>query len=330
MLLRVLLLGGPATAAAAGVPFSVQVALHPDRPVGSRYQRVALCGALALAATEVEGLRVGGLSGLAWREQHQRLYALSDRGRLFELRTRWRRGELVGAELVRAVRLRGPDGVPLVGADADAEGLARVSGGGRRRGQEELLISFEQRPRVWRFRADGRFVRDEPLPAPWGEVAAYRAPNQALEAVAWHPRWRLLFGSEQSLRAQPPGTLPLRSTRGAAWDFSANPTLGGSGLVDIAAQRDGTLLLLERAYEAASGRTVITLSRLAPDRARRGAQAPWVAERLVAFDSAEGWALDNFEGLAVLPGQRVLLVSDDNESATQRTLLLCLRLLPRR
>ncbi|MBK6846920.1 MAG: esterase-like activity of phytase family protein [Proteobacteria bacterium] len=208
--------------------------------------------------------------------------------------------------------------------------MALVPGGGRPRGQRALLISFEQRPRVWRFRADGRFVRDEPLPAPWADVASYRSPNEALEAVAWHRRWGLIFGSEQPLRDQAPGTLPLGSAGGAAWQLAANPKVAQSGLVDLVALRDGTLLLLERAYVASSGRTVISLSRLTLRRGRDGVPPlPAAVERLVVFDSAAGWALDNFEGLTALPGQRVLLVSDDNESAAQRTLLLCLRLLPR-
>ncbi|MBK6846919.1 MAG: esterase-like activity of phytase family protein [Proteobacteria bacterium] len=133
LLLLVLLPGRPSAAAPAGLPFSAPVTLHPDYPVGSRYMGVAFCGALALAAIELDGLRVGGLSGLAWDEERQRLQAVSDRGRLFELRLHWRRGELVGAEALRALRLRGPDGAPLEGADADAEGFGAL--GARARGR---------------------------------------------------------------------------------------------------------------------------------------------------------------------------------------------------
>ncbi|MBK8482648.1 MAG: esterase-like activity of phytase family protein [Proteobacteria bacterium] len=318
------------SSAQAGEPFSRQVELHPDHPVGTRYMEVALCGALALAAVEVEGVRVGGLSGLAWDRRRQRLEALSDRGHLFELRLRWRRGRLVAAEVLRAVALRGPEGAPLVGAEADAEGLALVVSRWRGRRRTELFVSFEQRPRVWRFGLDGRFLREEPLPALWTEVTAYRGPNLALEAVAWHSRWGLVFGGEAPLRGQPRQTLPLGAAGGETWQLAASAAVEESGLVDLAPWRDGALLLLERGYVASTGRTVISLSRWTPRPPRGASEAPQATDRLVVLDSAEGWAIDNFEGLAALPGGRVLLVSDDNESARQRTLLLCLRPLGRR
>lgn len=329
-LLLALWLLSAATSAQAGVPFSRAVELHPDHPAGTRYMDVALCGALALAAIEVEGVRFGGLSGLGWDRRRRRLEALSDRGHLFELRLSWRRGRLVAAEAVRAVALRDPEGAPLAGAEADAEGLALVASRRRGRRETELLISFEQRPRVWRFGVDGRFLRDEPLPAPWAEVTAYCGPNLALEAVAWHSRWGLVFGAEAPLRGQPSRTLPIGAAGGATWQLAASSAVEGGGLVDLAPWRDGALLLLERGHVASTGRTVISLSRWTPRTPRGASDVPQTTERLVVLDSADGWAIDNFEGVAALPGGRVLLVSDDNESARQRTLLLCLRPLGRR
>ena len=51
-------------------------------------------------------------------------------------------------------------------------------------------------------------------------------------------------------------------------------------------------------------------------------------DTLLRLSSGQGWALDNFEGLAVLPGGRILIVSDDNTRAVQATLLAAFELAP--
>ena len=63
------------------------------------------------------------------------------------------------------------------------------------------------------------------------------------------------------------------------------------------------MILLRRAHLASDGSVTVTdLARLA---------------------NGDGWSVDNFEGLTRLGGQRYLMVSDDNFSLMQRTLLTC-------
>jgi hypothetical protein len=47
---------------------------------------------------------------------------------------------------------------------------------------------------------------------------------------------------------------------------------------------------------------------------------------LAVFDAAAGWRLDNFEGLAWRSPDQLFLVSDDNASSLQRSLLVHLKL----
>ena len=48
---------------------------------------------------------------------------------------------------------------------------------------------------------------------------------------------------------------------------------------------------------------------------------------MAVFDTSQGWLLDNFEGLARHREQRFFMVSDDNRSALQSTLLVYFELL---
>jgi len=46
------------------------------------------------------------------------------------------------------------------------------------------------------------------------------------------------------------------------------------------------------------------------------------SETLAKLDSADGWRLDNSEGLTRVDKNRYLMVSDDNENIFQKTLLV--------
>ena len=88
---------------------------------------------------------------------------------------------------------------------------------------------------------------------------------------------------------------------------------------------DRRLLVLERAHSWLGMSLVIQLSRTSPWTA-----AGQLLEKtpLARFDSSLGWRVDNFEGLAHHEDNRFFIVSDDNGSALQTTLLVYFELLP--
>jgi hypothetical protein len=51
-------------------------------------------------------------------------------------------------------------------------------------------------------------------------------------------------------------------------------------------------------------------------------------ENVAVFDTSDGWLLDNFEGLTRHRSRRFFMVSDDNTSPLQSTLLVYFELLP--
>lgn len=308
-------------AAEPPAPLARPVALADHLRNGDRLGRLQLRGLLELPPVTVDGQRLAGLSGLAWDDDEELLYALSDLGALFVLRPVVRDGMLVDAVALRAHPLLRPDGERrLRHWQADSEGLDIVHGRNGRRGDAELIVSFEgDPPRISRYRPDGRFVRDEPLPPALRDPRAYAGTNKSLEAVCRHPQAGILTVPERPLRTDPPGHTRLHALSGRSWSI---PRLDG-GVVAIECLANGELLLLERDFSPARLRTAITLHRL---RLPTGAE-PATLERLARLDTRDGLRLDNFEGLAHHRGQRFFLVSDDNDVFVQRTLLMYVELL---
>ena len=84
---------------------------------------------------------------------------------------------------------------------------------------------------------------------------------------------------------------------------------------------DGDVLVLEREFTPAFLRLVITLRRVQLP-AGAAADSRLKSETLAVLDSSQGWRRENFEGLARHRGNRFFMISDDNDTLFQRTLLV--------
>ncbi len=298
-------------------PFRLSDSIGP----GGRLGDIRFLGGLVLPSLKVEGLRFSQLSALAWDDDEGLLYALSDKGALFQLRPVLRNGLLTGLRLVRAVPLHAADGKPLKGRRTDAEGMDILHGRNGRRGDAELLVSFERFPRVVRLRPDGRAVRDKPLPAPLAEPRAYDADNRMLEAVCRDDRFGILVVPEAPLREERAGYTRIFSLSGRFWFLSPEGDYRISALECLGS---GELLVLERDFGRLYGRIATRLRRV---RLAQGGQTSVLAKTVVELDAAAGHSVDNFEGLARHRGRRFFMISDDNDLFVQRTLLVYFELL---
>jgi hypothetical protein len=264
--------------------------------------RVHLLGAIAVTA---EDPAFGGLSGLALDPGAARFTAVSDRGALFDGRLLYEGDRLSGIADLHRRPLRDPRGMARPPEADDAEELAAAPDGA-------LYVSFERDPRIWRY--------DDP-DGPATELS--RAPgfarlpfNGGLEAMAVAPDGALVaIGEESPGRAEP---FPMfRLAPGASqWREGVFPRDGLFLATGADFGPDGLLYLLERDYAPLRGVSM---------RLRRVdlSAAPLAPETLVEIDNG---GIDNMEGIAVWRDDagriRVLLVSDDNFSALQRTLFV--------
>ncbi|HXF07624.1 MAG TPA: esterase-like activity of phytase family protein [Candidatus Acidoferrales bacterium] len=293
------------------------VTLAPLHPVGSPYQSVVLGGALWLPREMPDGVALRGLSDLAWSESEGVLYAVSDFGWLFRLQPVFENNRLIDVRLLDSYPLTDAAGRPLKGRWRDAEGLTFAPGPD---GAPALFVSFERVPRITRIDRQGRWQADVPLPAPFAAPQRYDTPNTALEALTWHPRRGLLSAAE----LPPPGFTPAGHT--PLFDLAGrqHPYLLHTGprcaLVALNAWAGDELLSLERCYD--EGRIEIALRRFDLPQTAGFAIRP---KTLALFRLQDGWLLDNFEGMTRIGPRGLLLVSDDNGSTRQRTLLMYLQ-----
>ncbi|MFF9058406.1 esterase-like activity of phytase family protein [Streptomyces sp. NPDC014882] len=296
----------------------------------------------ALDKTMYDGTFVGNLSALARSRSGGgtpggTLTALSDRSVLFRLDAR---------------TLRPTGVVPLAdenGAALDSEGLVADRDG-------TFLVTSETEPSVRRHSASGAILDRLPVPDALRVAPAGRAaPNGTFEGLTLLPGGRTLLASmEYALSGDAPGTLRFQTwTRGggrfalgAQYAYRAD---AGLGVPEVQATPDGRLLVLERGFTAGVGNTVrlyLADPRRATDTSgiehltgQDGVRpvAKTLLADLVTCPSQGATAkqpqpnplLDNIEGM-VITGRsantlKVLLVSDDNQNATQTTRLYFLR-----
>jgi hypothetical protein len=318
-------LGVPPSSAPA-LDLDVQpVPLNPESPGQASVGPLRFRGGLVLRSPDP---RFGGLSDLRVDADGSGLVAVSDCGHGFVATLVYdAHGDLAGLRDARLVDLLGPGGRPLSPAEIDAEAMERQEDG--------LLVGFEGRARVWRYRADPPFA-GPPQPVASPPLNPACRGNRGLESIAALGDGRFLFLCEG--RGLRPVSAPGWVGAGEVWRPRAYPLDdGGAGFSDVfrptsaARLPDGDVLVLERRYPPLGAR----LRRLT--RANVEGAGP-LAPRTVA-ELEPPLSVDNFEGLAVRPagsGRTLLyLLSDDNGCAKggslpgprlQRTLLLLFEL----
>jgi hypothetical protein len=259
----------------------------------------------------------GGLSGLRLDAKGERFISFSDKGSWFTGRILYQGSEMTGLADVEAAPMLGPDGKPITTRGwFDSESIA-LDG-------SFVYIGLERVNMVLRFDFSKGFTRAlaEVVPMP---SAVKKLPfNRGLEALVMVPKGLPLAG-----------TLIALSERGLDRDGNliaflvGGPTPGqfsvrrtdSFDISDATLLSSGELLVLERKFSLANGLGIrirrIPLKSLAPGALVDGPSI---------FEADLGNEIDNMEGIDayVTPeGETVLtLVSDDNFSLIQRTLLL--------
>jgi hypothetical protein len=275
------------------------VPLNPQDPRQERLGPFTYAGGLALTSDDTT--RLHGLSDLkVWPDG--RLLAVGDEGDLLEAHLVLdAAGRPAGLSQARLTEVIGEDSQPVRSHgkyNADSEGIAELPNG-------ERLISFEENDRILRYPHGGGPPRRAPMPDE-------RFPlNKGMEALAQDPAVApdaYLVGGEDSGQTW---SCRVSTSCVPARRLAKDSAFGLTAVAPLPAGRVGYLL---RAYDPLRG-VRVELRILEPD--GRTAASALIANPL---------SVDNFEGLAAVPqgdgGVRLYLISDDNFSSSQRTLLL--------
>jgi len=277
--------------------------------VGEVYMGIRLRGTVELLGEVIDGFKVTELSGLAWDEDEGLLYAISDKGYLFHLQPVIENNVLTNVRSVAAYIFTTKKGKRFW--LRDSEGLAILNGHNGQRGDSQLVVSFERRPWIVRMTPQGKVSKIYRLPKILQEVQNYSGGNNAmLEAVTVHPKWGVLTAPEKPLKGN--HQVVIYSLAGQQWSFPLH-SAPNSAVVALETLEDGSLLVLERAFVSVLQPLIISLRRVFLETGK--------VELIAEFNDSKGWHLDNFEGLTHQRGNYFFMVSDDNESQFQRTLL---------
>ena len=296
------------------VPFSVS----SDYATGDTFMNVRLQGTVRLMPERVNGLKLRELSGLAWDADAGLLYAVSDDGFLVHLRPEFHDGVLLRVYLEDAYSLLDHDGVAVKKKYADAEGLVARHTRNGIDGDTELVISFEQKPRLVHYTPDGHYLGTTPLPQALRDSSRYAGRNKELEGLTELNDFGLITAPERPLKGADQSKIPLYSISGHTWLY-APIDAEHSALVGLETMPDGDLLVLERRFASVFRPVVFSLRRMHMEAPTPSAEPP--VEDVARFDTS-AWTIDNFEGVAWHEGSNYFMVSDDNESVIQKTLLM--------
>ena len=264
----------------------------------------------------------GGLSGLRLDAKGERFISFSDKGNWFTGRIVYQDNDspvraMIGLADVESAPMLGPDGKPITARGwFDSESIA-IDG-------SLVYIGLERVNQVLRFDFSKGFTRSRGEAVAMPPAVKKLPYNKGLEALVFVPKGQPLAGtliamSERGLDADgnligflvggsSPGQFSVRRTE--KFDIS-----------DATLLASGDLLVLERKFSLIEGLHVrirrIALTTLGP-----GA----LVDGPVIFEADLGNEVDNMEGIDafVTPeGDTVLtMISDDNFSLLQRTLLL--------
>lgn len=272
---------------------------------------------------EADSERFGGFSGLEFSPNGSEILAVGDRGFWLQARTLAdSEGTLTGLDDVLLGPLKDLDGSSLDHQHRwDSEEVVFLS-------PTEVLITFEHDHRAYRYSLDedGRPTGPVvPLTVPQGLLRA--APNQGLETATLLPDGRLMILTEGLLDERGDRIGWFGGTGDAGWETFTLASWEELQPTSATTLPDGRIVVLERSYSPEVGNR-IRLSVFAASDLVPGAR---INPRQLGFLAAP-MTLDNMEALASSQGPGgetfLYLLSDDNFSSKQRTLLLQFELLP--
>jgi hypothetical protein len=279
-----------------------------------RFGQLEFRGGLVLAS---KSSAFGGLSAIHVERDGTHFLSVTDKGSWLRGRIVYRAGRPAGIADAEMAPLLGHDGKPLAAHGwYDAESLAESDG--------KFYVGIERVEKIVRFEVgrDGLATRGEPISVPADFKTLSR--NRSLECLAIPPKGvphagALIVITERSLDAA--GNHRGFLLNGARTDRFSVKRSGEYDVTDCAILPPGDLLLLERRYSLVSS-LGMRIRRIALDAIKAGT----VVDGHPLIEADLGQQIDNMEGIAVHRNARgetiITLVSDDNFSPIQRSLLL--------
>ena len=314
--------GQPGPSGALIAPIHIKadpVPLDPDNPADVKVGKLTYLAGYELTSGD---RRFGGLSSLVISADGRDLVALSDRGYWVSMKLEHDGEKLtgVGAATIGVLGSQYPGG--LTKMDADSESLAQDKDG-------SYLVGFEERHRIWRYPPDPsrpgpEALSGRPVDVPMPYLLQRAKDNESLESLTVLPDGEIFTALESPIPGEKENHAWLVGTDGQAKDLFYDAKDGYSP-TDFAVLPDGDVMVVERyfkpLFDIRARFRILKRSDIEPGAHLNGALIAGLKAPLT---------VDNMEGLAVRQANDgstlIYVVSDDNYSAFQRTLLMEFRL----
>lgn len=287
-----------------------------DKPEQTQFGNLEFIGGLELTSTSDN---FGGLSGLRLGKDGQTLFAVTDQGHFLKADIKRNEdGSLSGLENADLSRLRDRKGERIKGKkNADAEAL-EISG-------SQFLVGFERNHRIDFFNLAKSKLRADERTKPLSFRQFDFPNNKGPEAVALSPVTNELFVFAEYALDENDHHRGFIVDGKTMQPISVSLTVGYS-LTDAHFLENGDLLMLERFYTPFTGQAM----RIRKFE-RTSLKANALLEGEIIMQATSQMEIDNMEGLALSKmadgSTRVTMISDDNFSRNQRTVLLEFKLL---
>ena len=262
----------------------------------------------------VDGVKFSEISDLAYYPKNQKLFMISDEGKLFTFKAKF--GNTIEIlDPIAAVKIKKKHGKKFKKWRKDSEGMTLDDEG-------RLLISFEGKAKVAWFHKNsdkqGQQIRKYTIPKELRNNKKFRSKNKSLEALAWHKKYGIVTAAEWPLKKYDKKKQTIYALSGKKWHFKAEPE-AKSAISAIEVMDDGNILVLERSFTGYLNPFIVTLKKVYLNDCKKGMCK---TEVLLKMNSHQGWDVDNFEGLARVAKNRYVMISDDNDNFFQKTLLI--------
>jgi len=277
--------------------------ITPKQFASSKYMSINILDSKELKFEAISGIEVTELSALAYRDDI--LYALSDKGYLYHFDISIINSKIKKLTLLKAFKLKTQKNKVLKKKKRDAEGMAFLG--------DNLLVSFERKHRVELFSLNAVNIKKQKINKDLRDRKNYHSKNKGLEAVMYSEKYGVITAPELPLKQENREYHTLYA-KDKTWKFEADGSITALEFID-----KNRILVLLREFNDLTRNRVTTLSEVYLNRCKNGVCESKI---LAQLDSSDGFNIDNFEGLTKVGKNRYLMVSDDNGSFFQKTLLV--------
>jgi len=278
--------------------------IKPPTLKSNKFMSIKILDTVALEFDDLNGISFDEISALAYNKD--KLYALSNKGYLYHLKIKIKKNKISRLTLIDAVSLKRKNkDKRLKKKHRDAEGMVLID--------DELYISFEREPRVDIFSLNGKKIKNYKIPKELMNIDNYQSKNKALESIAYSKKYGIITAPEVALSDENPN-LHIIYAKDKEYKFKASANLSAMEFIN-----NTKLLVMERSFNQLTRRRILILKEVNLKKSKKGICKTKI---LAVMTSDKGWNLDNFEGLTKVGKNKFLMISDDNRSYFQKTVLV--------